>query len=156
MIAVKLLFAVVLCQGAGFVGSIFTVPSIPVWYATISKPFFTPPDWLFAPVWTLLYLMMAVALFIVWLHNDKKEAVNKATVWFMIQLFFNVAWSIAFFYFQSPFLALIIIFALMASIIITTINFLRISKWSGLLLFPYIAWVSFASVLNLAIWWLNR
>ena len=140
----KLLLSIVICLAAGFIGSVFTTPAIPVWYAGLTKPFFTPPSWLFAPVWTTLYFLMGITLSKLW--TKKMAAARK---WFFIQLGLNIFWSVAFFGLKNPFLALIVIVALAISIIKT------IQLSSSKLLYPYLAWVSFASLLNFAIVVLN-
>lgn len=144
----KLIFSISLCLGAGVLGSFFTFDSIPNWYTTLNKPFFSPPNWIFAPVWTILYILMGYSLYLVWV----KRAVPQV---FWVQLFLNAIWSIIFFGLKNPALALIDIIALWISIILTIKIFAKINKLSSVPLYPYLAWVSFASVLNLAIVLLN-
>lgn len=146
----KLLLAIAICQGAGLIGSFFTIPSVNTWYVTLNKPFFNPPSWIFGPVWTILYLLMGISLFIVW---GKKKANLK---WFWIQLILNASWSIVFFGLKSPLLAFIIIVLLWISIFKTIKAFKKIDKNAAHLLIPYLLWVSFASILNLSIVLLNR
>ena len=152
--AKKLIGSIVVTQLAGILGAVFTTPSISTWYATVNKPVFNPPNWIFGPVWTLLYLMMGVALYLVILE---KNSANKkvALKYFWIQLGLNTLWSIIFFGMQLPALALLEIVILWYMILMTIRKFLPISKTAGYLLVPYILWVSFASVLNLAIAILN-
>jgi translocator protein len=152
--AKKLIGSIVVTQLAGILGAVFTTPSISTWYATVNKPVFNPPNWIFGPVWTLLYLMMGVALYLVIIE---KNSANKkvALKYFWIQLGLNTLWSIIFFGMQLPALALLEIVILWYMILMTIRKFLPISKTAGYLLVPYILWVSFASVLNLAIAILN-
>ena len=152
--AKKLIGSIVVTQLAGILGAVFTTPSISTWYATVNKPVFNPPNWIFGPVWTLHYLMMGVALYLVIIE---KNSANKkvALKYFWIQLGLNTLWSIIFFGMQLPALALLEIVILWYMILMTIRKFLPISKTAGYLLVPYILWVSFASVLNLAIAILN-
>jgi translocator protein len=149
----KLTFSVIICQLAGIIGAFFTTPAIDGWYTTLQKPSFNPPGWLFAPVWTTLYLLMAVAVYLVWQskQGDKKTAMGV----FFIQLGLNSFWSIAFFGLKSPWLAMIIIIFLWFLIAKTIVEFFKFSKASAYLLLPYFFWVSFASILNLKIALLN-
>jgi tryptophan-rich sensory protein len=152
----KLVAIILLCLATGFLGSLFTRQSIPNWYADLQKPSFNPPDWIFAPVWTILYLMMAVSAFIILskdLHNPK---VKIALIAFLIQLLLNGLWTPIFFGAHLIFVALIEIIILWLSIILTIVLFWKISIPASLLLLPYILWVTFAAVLNAAIWLLNR
>lgn len=146
----KLLFAVLICESAGLIGSIFTFDSVSTWYVTLNKPVFNPPSWIFAPVWTILYILMGISLYLVW---GKKKADLK---WFWVQLTLNSLWSIVFFGLKNPTLALFEIFLLWIAIYMTIRSFWRHNRTSSLLLFPYFAWVSFATILNLAIVLLNK
>ena len=132
---------------------------ITTWYPTLVKPVFNPPNWIFAPVWSMLYIMMGIAAGLVWnrleLSNDK-ELVKKSLVFFAIQLGLNALWSVLFFGLRNPMLALIEIVLLWLMIYETYIKFGKIDKIAGYLFLPYLAWVSFASILNASIWWLNR
>jgi translocator protein len=150
----KLLALIVLCQIIGASGSLFTIPNIPTWYAFINKPFFSPPNWLFAPVWTIIFLLMGVSLFLV-LETKKSDQKNLAIVLFAIQFFFNILWSFLFFGLRSPLLGLIGVIILWFSIVATILGFYKVSKKSAYLLLPYILWVSFATILNLAILLMN-
>jgi len=143
------------CLLAGAIGSAFTIRSIPTWYAGLSKPSFTPPNGVFGPVWSLLYLLMGIALFLIWRKGFAVPGVGMAVVMFVIQLVVNALWSISFFGFRSPFLGLVDIALLWVLILTTLVLFLRLSWLAGLLLVPYFLWVSFASALNFAIWRLN-
>ena len=149
----KLIISLIIPQLAGGIGSLFTSPSISTWYATIAKPSFNPPNWIFGPVWTTLFLLMGISLFIVW--NEKSKLKKKAITVFGIQLGLNTLWSILFFGLHSPLTAFIEIIFLWAAILLTIIYFYKISKPAAYLLIPYILWVSFAAVLNISIVFLN-
>jgi tryptophan-rich sensory protein len=150
----RLVVSISLCQSAGFLGSLFTTSSIPTWYKTLKKPFFTPPNWLFGPVWISLYVLMGISLFLVWRRNDHLK-LKTALIFFFIQLIFNILWSMSFFGLRSPLLGLIDIILLWVAILLTIQMFLKISRIAGLLLFPYFLWVSFAVLLNLFLWMMN-
>ena len=151
----KLILSIIICQAAGLIGTIFTMDSIPTWYAALNKPTFNPPNWLFGPVWTVLYLMMGISLFIVWKEELKNKIVKSAFIIFMIQLFLNTIWSVVFFGMQSISGGLIIIVLLWIMILFTIIKFMKISRVAGILLIPYLLWVSFATFLNYSIFQLN-
>lgn len=144
------------CFLAAGIGSVFTTSAIDTWYTTLQKPVFSPPNWIFGPVWTLLYLMMGISLYIFWNTKTNAKERRQGLSLFFVQLALNVLWSILFFGLKSPIAALIGIILLWLAIFLTTKNFLQISKAAGWLLIPYIAWVSFAAVLNLSIVILNR
>ncbi|MFP4401269.1 MAG: TspO/MBR family protein [Candidatus Woesearchaeota archaeon] len=146
-----LIFSIVICQLAGVIGSIFTAPSIDTWYKTLEKPFFTPPNWLFAPVWILLFFLMGISLYLI-LKEKKNEF---ALRFFFIQLGLNTLWSILFFGLQSPVIAFVDIILLWTFILLTIISSYKINRWAAFILIPYILWVSFASALNIAIAFLN-
>lgn len=153
----KIIVLIVTCTAVGYFSSMATMSSVKTWFPTLAKPFFNPPSWVFAPVWSLLYVMMAVAAGLVWNRSDhQKEEVKKALIFFAIQLALNALWSILFFGLRNPFLALIEIVLLWLMIYETYLKFAKIDKISGYLFIPYVAWVSFASILNASIWWLNR
>lgn len=152
----KLLVSIVICQAAGVIGSFFTTPSIPAWYAGIEKPSFTPPNSVFGPVWITLFLLMGIALFLVWREGLSDRRIRTAFIVFMVQLALNISWSIAFFGLRSPLAGLVVIVILWAAILATIFSFFGISKTAGALLIPYILWVSYAAVLNGAIYVLNR
>ena len=137
--------SIVLCQLAGVLGSLFTTPAIPTWYKTLKKPFFTPPDWIFGPVWISLFILMGVSLFMVWRRQDH-PGFKLTLIFFLIQLIFNILWSAAFWGLRSPLLGLIDIGLLWVAILLTTRYSLNISKAAGLLLLPYMCWVSFDGV----------
>jgi tryptophan-rich sensory protein len=151
----KLIVAIVVCQIAGIIGSLFTAPTIDGWYASITKPAFNPPAWVFAPVWTTLFVLMGIAAFLVWQKGLEHRQVRIALGIFLIQLVLNTLWSIIFFGFRSPGGAFIEILLLWLAILATIISFSRLSKLAAWLLAPYILWVSFAAYLNFAIWTLN-
>ena len=152
---IKLISAILICEAAGILGSLFTASAIPTWYATLNKPSFNPPNWIFAPVWTMLFVMMGVAAFLVWKQGVAQPGVKFALGMFLLQLLFNVLWSVMFFGLRSPLAGLIDIAALWGTLAITIWLFFTHSTVAGILLLPYLAWVSFASVLNFAIWRLN-
>lgn len=176
--AIKLIISILICQGAGLIGSIFTAPAIPGWYAGLAKPGFTPPDWIFMPIWIMIFLLMGVSLYLVWekkwaiksLPTDSKEKYwnpiskklwqgswkeENVIVIFGLQLGLNILWSIVFFGLRAPDIAFAVILMLFFAILYTIVNFYRISKTAAFLLLPYILWVSFAAVLNLFIVKLN-
>ena len=151
----RLVISILVCQLAGFVGSIFTRTSVSTWYAALNKPYFNPPNWIFSPVWITLYLLMGIAAFIVWNQGLEKTEVRSALIFFGIQLILNAFWSAAFFGLRSPFAGLIVIVALWVFILLTILYFFRVSSPAGVLLLPYMGWVSFAAVLNFSLWRLN-
>jgi translocator protein len=150
----KLAVSIILCQLTGFLGSLFTTPAIPTWYQTLHKPFFTPPNWIFSPVWISLFVLMGVSLFLVWRRQDHPKA-KTALIFFFIQLILNILWSAAFFGLKSPLLGLMDIVLLWIAILFTILNFFKVSKFAGALLIPYLLWVSFATLLNFSLWILN-
>ncbi len=150
----KLFLAILFCLSAGFIGSFFTITSIGSWYSQINKPFFNPPNFIFGPVWTFLYILMGISLYLVWQSKNKNKKI--ALTFFFVQLILNSLWSILFFGLQNPLLAFIEIIILWIAILMTIIKFHKISKAASYLLIPYILWVSFASILNLSIYLLNR
>jgi translocator protein len=151
----KLVASVILCQIAGFLGSLFTTPAIPTWYATLRKPFFTPPSWIFSPVWISLFILMGISLFYIWRRPDHPQF-KKALIFFFVQLILNVLWSLAFFGLRLPLLGLMDIILLWIAILFTIQTFLKVSKFAGALLLPYFIWVSFAALLNFSLWIQNR
>jgi benzodiazapine receptor len=150
-----LVFFIVVCFAVAGSGAIFTSGSVRYWYPTLHKPSWNPPAWLFGPVWTILYLMMAIAAWIVWCRRGLVQ-VNSALGLFAFQLALNAAWSPLFFGLRNPLAGLLDIVPLWAAILATLISFWRISPAAGVLLVPYWLWVSFATALNFAIWKLNR
>jgi len=151
----KLIFAIIICLGAGFWGSFFTTPAIPTWYASLTKPSFNPPNWLFGPVWTTLFILMGISLYLIWREGFEKPLIKKGMMIFAVQLIFNIAWSMLFFGLKSPLLGLIDIILLWLLIVSTIMTFKKINALAAYLLIPYLAWVSFASVLNFFIFRLN-
>ncbi|HWB34176.1 MAG TPA: TspO/MBR family protein [Candidatus Paceibacterota bacterium] len=146
---------VLVCEGAGLIGTIFTAPSIPSWYATLVRPTLAPPNWIFAPVWTTLFFLMGIAAFLVARAGADRRYVRAALVIFFIQLALNVGWSFLFFGLKSPAMAALEIVLLWLAIAASIWAFARVSRAAAWLLLPYIAWVTFAAYLNVAIWLLN-
>lgn len=151
----KLLLTITVSLLAGVIGSLFTTPAIQGWYATLIKPEFNPPSWIFAPVWTILYIMMGVAAFLVWKQGRELRNVVLPLGIFTVQLILNALWSIIFFGIRDPKLAFIEILLLWLAILATIITFRKVSRPAGWLLVPYLLWVSFASYLTFTIWMLN-
>jgi tryptophan-rich sensory protein len=175
---VKLLISIIICEFAGVIGSGFTISQINSWYLHLKKPFFNPPNWIFGPVWTTIFILMGISLYLVW--NEKfvikneigKKSKKPCNKWsqkfldgswkkaniiliFATQLVLNVLWSVTFFGFHSPAVAFFELLMLWFAIVFTIVNFYRVSKTASLLLIPYILWVTFAGILNLFIWILN-
>jgi translocator protein len=138
----------ILCLAVGGGAGFLTAQSVVTWFPTLVKPSFNPPAWLFAPVWTTLYIMMAVAAWLVWLRKGSLAL-------FYVQLALNFTWSLLFFGLHSPAMALVDIAAMWVAILLTLLGFWKVDARAGWLLVPYLAWVSFASLLNASIWWLN-
>lgn len=151
----QILLAIIICQSAGAVGSFFTVSSIDSWYAALNKPFFNPPNWLFGPVWLLLYTLMGIAAYLIWQQGWQQKRIKTALVLFSGHLLLNALWSIVFFGWQQIGLALINIILLWLSIGLVIMFFQEIDRRAAWLLVPYFLWVSFAAVLNAAILILN-
>lgn len=153
----KLAIIITICEIIGAIGSIFTIPNIPAWYNGLVKPFFNPPNFLFAPVWTILFLMLGIAIFIVLENKDKKLIAQRkiAKILFAIQYAFNVLWSYLFFGLRNPLLGFIGIVILWTTIIATIFYFYKVDKRAAYLLIPYILWVSFAMILNFFVMILN-
>jgi benzodiazapine receptor len=147
-----LLGFLILCLAVSALGGAVTATSVDSWYQTLRKPPFNPPDWLFAPVWSTLFVLMAVAAWRVWRIEGLRSRAMGA---FAVQLFLNLLWSVLFFGLRAPDLALVEILVLLSSIAWTALLFARIDNWAGLLFLPYLAWVAFAAALNLAISYLN-
>jgi len=152
---VKLVLFVAFCEMAGVVGAFFTTSSIPTWYAGLRKPELAPPNLVFGPVWTTLYGLMGVSLFLVWSKTRGKGFGRLAIAVFIMQLVLNVLWSYLFFGLQSPFLGVVEITILWLTIAATVAFFSRISRIAGLMLLPYLGWVSLAAYLNYMIFILN-
>ncbi len=173
---IKILISIIICELAGVAGSFFSTPEINGWYRNLDKPALTPPAWMFGPVWTLLFVLMGVSLYLVWSKNwvvntEKTEAklwnplsqklwtgswsrINIISI-FCLQLILNVLWSVIFFRIHSPAWAFFELLMLWFAILFTIINFYRVSRAAAYLLIPYILWVSFAGVLNYFLWTLN-
>ncbi len=149
------LFSIVLAQGIGGLGALFTSSKIATWYETLLKPTWTPPGWVFGPIWTTLYLLMAIAAARIWNVRGSSALVRGALVLYGLQLLLNLLWSILFFGLESPALGLLGIVLLWIVIVATIIVFWRIDTISGVLLLPYIVWVSIAMTLNYRIFVLN-
>lgn len=152
---VRLVVSLIVCFGAAGVGGLAMGDASLEWYRTLQRPALSPPSWVFGPVWTLLYLLMAVALYLVW-SRAGQAGVTLAVAVFAVQLVLNAAWTPAFFGMQSPLLGLAVIVPLWALILTSTVLFWRIVPLAGALLVPYLAWVSFASYLNAGLYVLNR
>ncbi len=153
----RIAIVVIICLAVGYLSGMVTRASITTWYPTLVKPSFNPPNWIFAPVWTSLYVMMGVAAGLIWNQiTTQKLAVTKALQFFTIQLVLNALWSYLFFGLHNLMLATIEVVLLWLMIFETYSQFAKINKTASYLMLPYLAWVSFASVLTASIWWLNR
>lgn len=175
---IKFFGSILICELAGAIGAVFTTPSIDGWYKTLNKPSFNPPNWIFGPVWTVLFILMGISLYLVWIRKwevknkigfDKRKPCNALSKKFLsgswqkvniilifaTQLVLNVLWSVIFFRIHSPGLAFFVLLMLWFAIIFTIVNFYRVSKTASLLLLPYILWVSFAGILNYFVWIMN-
>ena len=153
----RIIYCVAICLVVGYLSSITTQSSINTWYPTLIKPSFNPPNWLFAPVWTLLFIMMGIAAGMIWNHlENQKELVKKALLFFTVQLLLNALWSYLFFGLNNVLLALIEIILLWLVIYETFYIFKKIDKKAAYLFIPYLIWVGFAAVLNGSIYYLNR
>lgn len=150
----RLIISILLPQVTGALGALVTISSVGSWYQTINKPSFTPPSWVFGPAWTTLYILMGIALFLIWKSN---HPLKKQALWlFGIQLFLNGIWSPAFFGLESPILGLVIIVPLWIMIVVCIKVFFQVNKTASYLMVPYLLWVSFATALNASIWYLNQ
>jgi translocator protein len=153
---IKFLISILLPQLAGGIGSIFTRKTVGTWYAGIVKPAFAPPSWIFAPVWVSLYILMGLSAFLVWHKGWSKPGVKSALGFFCAQLLVNSLWSWIFFGRQSILGGLITLGVLWILIVFTMIKFFHVSRYAGLLLIPYLLWVTFAGILNASLYYLNR
>lgn len=151
-----LLRALLLPAGVAAIGGAATAPGVAEWYPTLRKPAFTPPSWLFGPVWSLLFLLMGIADHLVARSGVERQEVIAARRWYKLQLGLNALWSVLFFGRRSPLAALVEIVALWGAIVQTVNAFAKVSRLAALLLLPYLLWTSFAAILNAAIWKLNR
>jgi benzodiazapine receptor len=153
----RIAIAITICLMVGYSSSNVTRSGTETWYPTIIKPVFNPPNWIFMPVWTILFVLMGIAAGLVWNRTKEQNAeVKTALGFFLIQLALNALWSYLFFGLKNPFLALIEIVLLWLMIYETYLKFFKINKTAGYLLIPYLAWVGFATILNASICWLNR
>lgn len=143
-----------LCLGIGFLGASLVETSVGTWYADLNKPTFTPPNTVFGPVWTVLYVLMAVAAWRVWRIADRQTARGPLTL-FALQLALNLGWSVVFFGLQKIGAAVATIIVLDVAILVTMLSFRTVDRLAALLMAPYLAWVLFATILNIATWRLN-
>jgi benzodiazapine receptor len=153
--AVHLILAIFVSQLAGIIGALFTTSEIPTWYALLERPFFSPPNWLFGPVWTLLYTLMGIAAYLSCKYGKPAKQATIASYWFYAQLVFNTLWSIVFFGLHSLWGAVGMVIILWLLIFKTMTLFRKMNKWAGWLMLPYLAWVTFAALLNISIAILN-
>jgi tryptophan-rich sensory protein len=151
----KLIISILIPLLVGAISGYFTSSGVDGWFAVANKPWFNPPNWIFAPVWTTLYVLMGIALFLVWRSDAEKKIKQTAIILFAVQLTLNFFWSIIFFKLQQPGWAFAEIIVMWLMILLTILWFGKISSTAAWLLVPYICWVSFASVLNYSIWQLN-
>jgi len=175
---IKLSISIIICELAGVLGSVFTVPSVGVWYKSLNKPGFNPPSWIFTPVWSILFLLMGVSFYLAWdkswkvkneikkiksiklnptsqkLWQGKWQKINIVAIFF-VQLILNIFWSLLFFGLHFTDVAFFELLMLWFAILFTIVNFYRVSKTAAYLLLPYILWVSFAGILNYFLWILN-
>lgn len=151
---IKLILSVLLCLSVGAISGIATASSVKTWYVTLEKPVFNPPNYLFGPVWTILYILMGISLYLI-MQSPKNEIRKKAITIFIIQLVLNFCWSFLFFKFNLLGISFAEIILIWISILFMIITFYKIDKKAALLQIPYLLWVSFASVLNGSIWFLN-
>lgn len=152
----KLLMSVTVCLGAAIIGALFTSQSVDGWYTALQKPVFTPPNWLFGPVWTTLYIMIGIAFYLVWERPFPRKEKTAAYILFAVQLLINVGWSAVFFGLRSISGGMFTILGLWVVIAATIQQFRKISTLAAWLLVPYLLWVSFAGLLNWGFWYLNK
>lgn len=153
----KLIICLLIPQLAGLLGSIANITSLDSWYLSLNKPSFNPPNWIFGPVWTILFLLMGISLYLIW---QKKGLFNKKQWQFSIKIFsiqlgLNILWSYLFFFFRNPLAGFLEIILLWVFILLNIIYFYKLNKTAGLLLLPYLLWVSLATFLNFNLWILN-
>jgi len=151
---IKLVISILLPLAVGSIAGMFTAQAIPEWYATLNQPSFNPPNWVFGPVWTTLYIVMGISFFLIWKLEAGKER-NYAIGLFLVQLLLNFGWSFCFFYFKMIGLALIDILILWMAIVLMLNRFYKLKPLAAYINIPYLLWVSFATVLNAAYYWLN-
>lgn len=152
---IKLMISIVICQLAGVAGSVFTFPNITTWYAALNKPAFTPPNWVFGPVWLTLYTLMGISLWLIWEKKAEKKKRDAAFCVFGAQLALNASWSFLFFGLRSPFAGLVILLTLITMLGYTMFRFYKIDRRATYLLVPYLLWVMVATYLNFGVWVLN-
>lgn len=152
----KFIISLLLPLAVGFSSGFFTRKEITGWYATLEKPWFNPPNWLFSPVWTTLYIMMGISLWLIWKSKEHESVKKKAVILFAIQLILNFFWSLIFFKLHQTGWALAEIIAMWGFTFLTILAFAKINKTAAWLLVPYICWISFATILNYSIWELNK
>lgn len=151
----RLILFIVIANAAGLIGTYFTADAIPTWYAALQKPSFSPPNWIFGPVWTTLYTLMGIAAYLVWRERTRLTHAARGMRFFWLQLAVNALWTPVFFGLKSLSAALVIIVALLLLIALTINEFRKVNTWSALALLPYLLWVSFATALNYTLWKLN-
>lgn len=151
---IKLVISILIPLALGAIAGRFTAQAVPEWFASLNRPSFSPPNWLFGPVWTILYILLGISLFLIWKQIPSKER-NKALWIFSIQMFLNFIWSFVFFYFNQIGLALIVIVCLWFSIVLMLIRFYKIKPLAAYLNIPYLLWITFASILNAGYYILN-
>ena len=151
----KFIISLLLPLAVGGISGYFTVKAIPGWYAQLNKPWFNPPNWLFSPVWTSLYIMMGIALWLVWKSDASQKLKQRAIYLFAAQLVLNFFWSLIFFNLHQIGWAMVEIMAMWGMILLSIVAFANVNKAAAWLLVPYISWVSFATILNYSIWKLN-
>lgn len=152
----KLIVSLAACQVAGIVGGLFTATSIGSWYAGLNKPSFNPPNWVFGPVWITLYVLMGIAMYLIWTGDFPGKTKQTAVILFVVQLVLNMLWTFFFFYLQKPFLGFIEILILLVFIVLTIWKFYSLRPAAAYLMVPYLLWVGFATVLTFSLWNLNR
>jgi tryptophan-rich sensory protein len=152
---IRFIVSVVGCEVGGILGTPFTVIALPTWYATLNMPSFAPPNWVFGPVWTLLYFLMGTSFYLIWKQSWQKKKIATAGRFFLAQLALNFIWSPIFFGLRAPLLGLVVIVVMWILIVMTMKKFYPLSRLAFYLLIPYILWVSFATILNAAIVVLN-
>ena len=155
-LAIKIIISLAVTFSAPVIASFVTAPGTSDWYANLNKPCFNPPGWVFGPVWTVLYVLMAVSAGLVWHKELAGSIVRMALALYLLQLVLNGLWMPLFFGAKMPLLAFIDIVLLWAAIILTILVFVKVSRYAGLLMLPYLAWTTFAAVLNFSLWYLNR
>ena len=154
-LTLKFLISILLPLSLGAIAGMFTSQSVPEWYSTLNRPSFNPPNWIFGPVWTTLYILMGISFFLIWKQEVSKER-NRAVLIFLLQLLLNFAWSFIFFYFNMIGLALVEIILLWISIVLMLVVFFKIKPLTSYINIPYLLWVTFATVLNASYYILNR